>query len=250
MASAIDRKFRQTHMNRLVIITLLFLLSGCAVYHPQTTDIPLIDHKSDMRIDIGASVIPSVHSTISYGLTNKIAIQAFGSIGFEDRYYLQLSPGIYKPLRNQRVIELYTGLGLGHANTIKNPLSNMPEAVRQSLRGNYQLYFVQLNWGKNVKESREVGWGLGLKTGIFQSNLTDENYYSVYSEAGPFIQNRENSILVEPVFLLRTGNNKTECTVKFGLTRIFNLCNPDHYIPAPLFNIGLGINFKLNRGKN
>lgn len=90
---------------------------------------------------------------------------------------------------------------MGHANTVKNPLSNMPEAIHQSLSGNYQLYFVQLNWGKNTTELRKIDWGLGIKTGFFHSNLTDVNYYSIYSpETGPFTINKDNSILIEPFF--------------------------------------------------
>jgi hypothetical protein len=234
-------------MRKNLIICLLssLFLIGCAVYHPQTTDIPLIDHKGDLRIDVGASVIPSAHSTISYGLTNKIALQSYGSIGVEDRYYFQFSPGLYKCV-NKKVIELYSGFGMGHANTVKNPLSNLPEAIKQSLFGNYQIYFVQFNWGKNTTESKKLDWGLGLKTGLFHSNLTDGNYYSIYSpETGPFTTNIDNSILVEPIFCLRSGNEKAKFTYKFAFTKIIKLDNPDNIIPAPMINMSLGVNFKI-----
>jgi hypothetical protein len=71
----------------IIIFAIQILVIGCAVYHPQTADIPLIDHKGDLRIDAGASLIPSVHSTFSYGLTKRIALQAFGSSG------LNFTPG-------------------------------------------------------------------------------------------------------------------------------------------------------------
>lgn len=234
-------------MRKHPIIFLLFplFLIGCAVYHPQTTDIPLIDHKGDLRIDAGVSLIPSVHSTFSYGLTRKIALQAFGSIGAEARYYLQLSPGFYKCLKNKKVIELYSGFALGYANTIKNPLANMPEAVKQSLHGNYQLYFIQFNWGKNSNESRRLDWGVGLKTGLFHSELTDMNYYSIYSATETFPVNKENSLLLEPVCSFRTGNERTKFTFKLALTKIIKLDHPDNYIPAPVLNMSLGVNFRL-----
>jgi hypothetical protein len=235
-------------MSNRPLFTLLFpfFLIGCAVYHPQTTDIPLIDHKGDCRIDAGVSLIPSLYSTITYGLTKKIALQAFGSVGAEDRYYLQLSPGIYKCLENKKVIEFYSGFALGHAYTIKNPLANMPEAVKQTLRGNYQLYFVQFNWGKNSYESKKIDWGLGIKTGLFRSELTDINYYRTYSGTEPFPVNKENSILLEPVFSLRTGNEKTKFTFKVALTKILKLNHPEHRIPVPLINMSLGVNFRLS----
>jgi hypothetical protein len=39
-----------------------------------TTDIPLISGKNDLRVDAGISVVPSVNATVSYGLTNNVAI--------------------------------------------------------------------------------------------------------------------------------------------------------------------------------
>jgi hypothetical protein len=227
----------------IIVLSLSLFLTGCAVYHPQTTDIPLIDHKGDLRIDVGASLIPSVHSTFSYGLTKRIALQAFGSIGIENRHYLQVSPGFYKWLDNKKVIELYSGFGCGYANTIKNPLANMPEAVNQSLYGKYQVYFVQFNWGEKGNQSGGMDWGFGIKTGLFHSNLTDENYYEINSETGPYPFLKENSILLEPVLFFRTGRKNVKFSYKFGLTRVFKLTNHMNYIPAPFINIGFGLNF-------
>ena len=227
----------------IIVLSLSLFLTGCAVYHPQTTDIPLIDHKGDLRIDAGASLIPSVHSTFSYGLTKRIALQAFGSIGIENRHYLQVSPGFYKCLDNKKVIELYSGFGWGYANTIKNPLANMPEAIKQSLYGKYQVYFVQFNWGEKGNQSGGMDWGFGIKTGLFHSNLTDENYYEINSETRLYPFLKENSILLEPVLFFRTGRKNVKFSYKFGLTRVFKLTNQKNYIPAPFINIGLGLNF-------
>jgi len=227
----------------IIVLYLTLFLTGCAVYHPQTIDIPLIDHKGDLRIDAGASLIPSVHSTLSYGLTKRIALQAFGSIGIEHRHYLQVSPGFYKCLNNKKVIELYCGFGSGYANTIKNPLANMPEGPRQSLFGKYQVYFVQFNWGEKANQSGGMDWGFGIKTGLFHSNLTDENYYEINSETGPYPFLKENSILLEPMMFFRTGRKNVKFSYKFGLTRVFKLTNQKNYIPAPFINIGFGINF-------
>jgi hypothetical protein len=44
---------------------IIIMISGCAIYHPQTTDIPLISEKNDLRIDAGVSLIPSAHATFS-----------------------------------------------------------------------------------------------------------------------------------------------------------------------------------------
>ncbi len=227
----------------IIVVSLSLFLIGCAVYHPQMTDIALIDHKGDLRIDVGASLIPSAYSTLSYGLTKNIALQAFGSIGIEHRYYLQVSPGFYKSLDNNKVIELYSGFGWGYANTTKNPLANMPETVRQSLYGKYQVYFVQFNWGKKGNQSGDMDWGFGIKTGLFHSNLTDDNYYEINSETGPYPYLKENSILLEPMMFFRTGRKNVKFSYKFGFTRVFKLTNNKNYIPAPFINMGFGVNF-------
>ena len=92
------------HIRFLIPIAIQILIYGCAIYHPQSTDIPLIDHKGELRIDAGASIIPSVYSTVSYGLTNRISFMTFASAGLEERYYFQFSPGFYKTLQNNNVI--------------------------------------------------------------------------------------------------------------------------------------------------
>lgn len=231
--------------HHIVLLFVTVFLCSCAVYHPQGADIPLIDHKGEIRIDLGASLIPSVHSTFSYGLTNNIAIQAFSSFGIENRHYLQFAPGIYKSLNNKKVIEIYAGIGFGHANTIKNPFANMPEAIKQSLYGNYQLYFSQFNWGKNTSDQKKLDWAIGLKTGLFHSIFTDMNYYSISADGNSFQIYTENHLLLEPEFVFRTGQKKTKFNFKIGVLKFISLKESYHTIPAPSVNLSLGVNFKL-----
>ena len=228
---------------------LLMMITGCGVYHPQTIDIPLINKKNDIRVEAGISVIPSVHAAVSYGLTNKVAIQTFGSIGTEHRYYFQIAPGLYKKIENQKVIELYSGFGYGYANTQKNLLASdiWGYHYEEKLFGNYQLYFVQFNWGKKGNQSGDMDWGFGIKTGLFHSNLKDQNYYEIYSETGPYPFLKENSILLEPIWFFRTGSKNVKFSYKFGFTRVFKLTNQKNFIPAPFINMGFGINFSAGQ---
>jgi len=133
-----------------IFLLIPVFLVGCAVYHPQAPDIPLIDHKGEVRIDLGGTFIPSFHTTFSYGLTNKIALQTYGSVGLENRRYFQFAPGLYKSLKDKKVIEIYSGIGFGHANSRKDPLANLPETIEQSLHGNYQIYFVKNLFGNPI----------------------------------------------------------------------------------------------------
>lgn len=110
-------------INRLLVyglLSLTMMVTSCIVYHPQTIDIPLISTKHDLRIDAGISIVPSAYSTVSCGLTDKVALQAFGSLGSDERYYFQGAIGIYKNYDNQKVMELYSGFGYGYGSAYRD----------------------------------------------------------------------------------------------------------------------------------
>lgn len=214
------------------------LMSSCIVYHTQTTDIPLISGKNDLRLDAGVSIVPSAHVTASYGLTDKIAIQGFGSIGSSDKYYFQVATGLYKNKGNSRVLELYGGFGYGYGNAYC-------DANPGYLIGDYQLYYGQFNYGKIANELSNFEIGFGIKTGYLRSNLTDENYYDWISETGPYNTYHDESILIEPIGFIRIGGEKLRFSVKLGGTMIYKFTNTDRYFPYSKINLGLGVNYRL-----
>lgn len=213
-------------------------MTSCIVYHAQTTDIPLINKKNDLRVDAGISIVPSAHATISFGLTDKIAIQGFGSIGSDDRYYFQSAAGLYKSKGNNRVLEMYGGFGYGYGNAYK-------DANPGHLLGDYQLYFGQFNYGKIASEISNFEIGFGIKTGYLHSNMTDKNYYDWISETGPFVKYHDESILFEPVGFIRLGGKKLKFSVKLGSTLIYKFTNTDKNLPYSYINLGLGLNYRL-----
>lgn len=217
---------------------LSLLLSGCVIYNPQMTDIPLIAHKGDTRLDAGISILTSAHATVSYGLTDKIAIQGFGSVGEDGRNYFQGAAGIYKNLSNNTVLETYTGFGYGHG-------VGFPYAGDGRVIGNYQLYFGQVNYGKIASENSNFEAGVSLKVGYLHSNLTDENYYEYTSEYGPFGKLKDESILFEPSAFIRMGGKKIRFNLKVGGAFINKFTNTDKKLPYSHVNIGLGINYRL-----
>jgi hypothetical protein len=213
-----------------------FLLTSCVVYYPQTADIPLISKKNDLRIDGGISTMISANATVSYGLTNNVAVQAYGDI-FHG-YYCQGAMGYYKNLGDFKVIELYCGFGSGYGNAYK-------DANPGNLFGDYQLYFGQLNYGKIASETSNLEIGFGIKTGYLHSNLTDKNYYDWISENGPFKTYLDESLLFEPVGFIRIGGQKLRFSVKLGGTMIHKFTNTDRSLPYSYINLGLGINYRF-----
>ncbi len=214
------------------------MLSSCIVYHPQSTDIPLISKKNDLRVDAGISLIPSAQATISYGLTDKIAVQGFGSIGSEERYYLQAATGLYKNLGNSQVFEVYGGFGHGYGNAYKG-------ANPGHLYGNYQLYFTQFNFGKIATEHSNFEVGVGVKAGYLNSYLTDDNYYSVKPETTPNVEYHDKSLLFEPVGVMRVGGSKLRFSLRLGGALIYKFTNTENNLPYSKVNIGLGLNYRL-----
>lgn len=204
-----------------------------------TTDIPLISEKNDLRVDAGISVVPSANATISYGLTDKIAIQGFGSIGY-DRYYFQAATGLYKNKGNSKIFELYGGFGYGYGDAYN-------DANPGNLRGNYQLYFAQANYGKIANELSNFEIGFGIKGGYLHSNLTDKNYYGWISETGPFKTYHDESILLEPIGFIRIGGNRLRFNVKLGGTMIYKFTNTDKNLPYSYLNLGIGLNYRFLR---
>jgi hypothetical protein len=214
------------------------MMTSCIIYHPQMADIPLIAKKGDVRIDAGISIIPSAHATVSYGLTDKITIQGFGSIGEDEKYYLQGATGIYKNINESRVLEAYAGFGYGHGKTFHG-------GDNGRLYGNYQLYFGQFNFGKISRESSNFESGIGIKAGYLHSNLTDENYYDWVPENGPNRKIHDDSFLFEPAAFIRMGGKKVKFSIKLGGTYIHKFTHTDKDFPYGTLNLGLGINYRL-----
>jgi hypothetical protein len=219
-------------------IIIVMTMTSCIVYHPQTADIPLISKKKDLRLDAGISIVPSAHATISYGLTDKIAIQTFGSIGSDDRYYFQGAAGLFKNYSNQKTMEFYSGFGYGYGSAYR-------DAHPGDLYGDYQIYFIQFNFGKIDCKFANMDYGFGLKSGYLHSNLTDYNYYRFYSETGPFTTYKDNSLLIEPTIFVRLGGERLKLNIKVGGSWINKFTHTNKGFPYSFINFGLGLNYRL-----
>ncbi len=227
----------KTLSHAFVVLIISFLITSCA-YYPRLTDVPLINKKGDTRLEGGITVIPSAHATISYGLTDKIAVQASGSIGGNSTYGVQGAAGIFKNLQNRKVMELYGGFGYGYGEDYKD--SNPGR-----IYGNYQVYFVQFNYGKINGKFKNMDYGFGIKTGYLHTNMTDRNYYEYHSDGGPYIAYKDGSLLIEPVLFLRFGGKKLKFQATAGGCYIFKFTNTGKRFPYMPFNIGLGVSYSL-----
>jgi len=224
------------------IITVL-VLASCTII-PHTTDIPLIREKGDLRIDAGVSVIPTANATISYGLSEKIAVQAYGSYGADNEYYLQTAAGLYKNHNQNLVTEWYLGAGTGNSYTYK-------DSNPGNLEGNYQIYFTQFNIGKLNSNFLNADYGLGLKAAYERTKFTDMDYFNIYYFEDDFDRlnypvQTDNGLTFQPTILGRFGKGRLKFSVKASGLLFYQFTNRDNKLPVGYFNIGIGLNYYLS----
>jgi hypothetical protein len=235
--------FINLRKHQIIVFYFILLISGCAII-PQTADIPLIKEKGDLRIDAGVSMIPSANATITYGLTEKVSIQTFGSYGADYPYYLQGAVGLFKNRGNNWITEWYAGAGTGISNVSNNADSG-------KLNGNYHLYFSQFNFGKVNNNFLNADYGMSLKTGYLRTSFRDRNYFDTYSkddnwDTYAFPIQKDNSVLMQPMAFVRLGNGNLKFNLKLSGLFMYQFTNRDNKIPYGYYNIGLGLNYYFN----
>jgi len=106
------------------------LISGCSpnYYIPNTQNVPLISEKGEVNITV-ATVQNQLDFQGAYGLTDKIALQANGSVFFNKNdnegdggsgKYFEIGGGYFKPVANGYVFETYGIIGFGNMEIISH----------------------------------------------------------------------------------------------------------------------------------
>ena len=222
----------------LLLLLMSISVTSC-VYQSTMADIPLISQKHELRLDAGISIIPTVNATVSYGLTDKMAVQTYVNTNTYDAYYLQGALGYYKNLSKNKIMEIYGGFGSGYGNAYN-------DANPGNLKGNYQSYFAQFNLGSINGRFAHMESGFGIKTGLLHSNMTDINYYdTTYPLSTSYINYKDNSLLFEPTCFFRFGGERLKVNFKLGGCWMYKLTNTDKYFPYSHLNLGIGLNYCL-----
>lgn len=200
------------------------MVSGCSVYHPQSVDIPLIDHQGDLRADVSAGMswwlIPdafTLNGTFSMGVTDKVAGQLHLNWS-GDGYYAQAAPGYYIPFADVFVFESYAGLGYGsgsRSNISKNTSDN---AVRDyAFDGHYFLPFAQANLGVKAWALFHLDLAVALKAGLF---IPDYQCFDVDGDEKEIPGTRytydKTNFLLEPQVMVRFGGSLLRANLKVG----------------------------------
>ena len=251
----------------LQIFISVLLFNGCAVYYPQTTDIPLIKEKNELRVDGGISLFPAINGTVSYGLTDKIAVQVSGNLMPGAAYYskplfqylITGAVGLYKynPTNNWTK-ELYVGFGNGYSTDY-----DYDHYHSGTLLGNYQIYYVQGNIGRRSIKHKFFEYAFGLKLGLMNSHFAVQDVYDLgtnsignYTLKTGQIYNKLIAF-VEPAISIKLGSDRLMFNIKPSfcyMKQIFNnvdqftneythFDNHSKYTYLP-FGIGFGLNYR------
>ena len=238
-------------MRRSVILPMLLLLSltltSCWVYKPQLADIPLIDHKGDIRINgsvyfnpipvysdrLGSYFYPAlgISSSFSAGVTESMAINTYIDYQLADDFYTHFALGWYKSYKTS-VFEGYLGTGFGHGSIHLN-------AYPASSSIYYVCPFVQLNYGWHLGPHWDIG--VSLKAGDYTpfkiKIRTPEDY------PGPSHVPLASPLL-EPQVFFRVGNDKCKFQSQIGYTYIIGWPN-NYVITYHHLSIGMGVSIAL-----
>ena len=253
-------------LNKLIILIFIsvLLFNCCAIYYPQTTDIPLIKEKKELRVDGGISLFPAINGTVSYGLTDKIAVQLSGNLMPGAAYYskplfqylINGAVGLYKynPTNNWTK-ELYVGIGTGYSTDY-----DYDHYHSGTLLGDYQIYYVQGNIGRRGIKHKFFEYAFGLKLGLINSHLSVQD---VYTHIGQRVEQKYNELgaFIEPAISIKLGGERLMFNIKPSYCYMKKIISTnDHYsdqvrgysdynyeYPYFPFGIGFSLNYRFSK---
>jgi hypothetical protein len=223
----------------LYVSTLLLGLNGCAVYHPQSVDVPLIKEKGDKRLDVGIFFVPNIspnendssyfsdigyHATYTAGITDLLAIQAYLNLDLLFRVHAHAALGLYKNSNNKTVMELYGGLGYG-TGLISNS------------KDDYFLTFAQFNIGQTGLAYPKIDYGLGVKGGYLMKNNMSKTSFNTDIH-------KKNGWMFDPAFMIRFGHHSVKYAMKINYMWTNTVVDKHYYYPLSL---SFGVNFQLGK---
>lgn len=238
-------------MKKMLFLVPMAMMASCTIYHPQSVDIPLIDHQGEWRGDVavGASslvVIPdnvSLNATVTYGVTDWLAGQVHANYGV-DNYYLQAAPGVYKAIGEKFVVEGYVGVGYGGVNHDESKNVTDTSTVYRVYDGHFVLPFVQLNFGWRRLGPVEIGFG--VKAGGY---LPDMEYHRLRATEPPTVKYEEiyttPNFLLEPHVQLRIGGEHVNFTLRAGYSFLSDLDNGAERMTYDRFGLSMGLGFNF-----
>jgi len=241
---------KQIFLGLIIFVGTHFLLTNCSpsYYFPNAHNVPLLFHKGEgtLTLTLGGSeyVNSSVEGQGAYAITNNFALMtnfctAWGKredYGSGYGSLVELGAGYFKPVSSQFVFETYAGGGPGGVTNYFEP----DKLEYSKLR--FTKLFIQPAFGYkaplfNIALSLR---GVNLNYYAFQNSYLNTGGKWTYYSKDP------NYYLLEPALTLRGGLPNIKLQLQLGLS--YNMTDPE--FKQEIYNINLGLFFRLNTNKN
>lgn len=219
---------------RLIAICILVCaFSSCGIYHPQLAEVPLIDHKGDIRFSTKITSPFILNTTLTTGITNHIALQLHTDVYAPDFpiHYSHFAFGYYQPF-GASVLEGYAGIGFNFGN-----ISAFGHTFKSS--GWSRIPFLQMNYGWKDLTKAHIDIGASIKAGVIFPNMS---YYD--NENGNQIQTHSAAGVIEPQVFFRIGSEKIKYSIQTGWCQSVLRREPTNWLYP--FTIGMGLTMFLN----
>ena len=237
-----------------VVAVFAMMVTGCSIYHPQSVDIPMINHAGDTRVDANVAlstwVLPDVltaGATVSYGFNDWLAGQAHLNFG-GDNVYGQVAPGAYLPLGEHGLLEGYVGMGMGGAWRSRSVSSSDTSTYNYDYSGRFSIPFGQVNIGWHDLSAAHIDLALGLKAGAYMPVFAFRRYSSESADVPTSTDVYTTpSALLEPQLMFRIGSESAKFCVRLSyawLSDFYSESGSGHFT-ADLFTLSAGVNFSL-----
>lgn len=146
---------------RVLPLPSLLLLTGCAsLYFPPPPYAPLLTHQGEFSGGISTNQHTNFALQGAYAITDHLAaagtfssLHHNKSLKTEDIDFGEASLGYFTRLPDQRVLEVYAGIGGGHTARIERDDERVPV---KTLDGTLTKYFAQVNFAKKKKKTVHV----------------------------------------------------------------------------------------------
>lgn len=237
----------------LAAVLLALLSAGCSIYHPQTVDIPLINHAGDTRLDVAVGMstwllpdVVTVGATVSHGFNDWLAGQAHINYG-GDNVYGQVAPGAYLPLGEHGLLEGYIGMGLGGSWHDRSQPTNDTAVYSYDYKGRFSVPFGQVNIGWHDLTGAHIDLALGLKAGTYLPSYAYNRYESLEAtEPSSTERYVTPSALLEPQLQFRIGGEMAKFCLRLSyawLSDFYAENGSNSHFTTDLFTLSAGVNF-------
>lgn len=226
------------------------LTSGCAVYNGTSTDIPLFQEKGEWQVEAGGIPLPlSIYylpiipipyrGTVSFSATDRVGLSLSGDLL---KQHVQAMGGIYTPVDEHFVWELYGGLALGRGKET--------EEGDFSYIGHYVMPFAQVDCGwRDLTRWMHLDVAFALRAGALYGE-TDYSYYLYDQSTESFYTQHDNfqglRPMLEPSMEVRFGWNRLKFNVKIYRVFVFGNGNDRPYGLEDIPTVGGGFGFGMS----